>query len=136
MFKTYNLLGDCVKKEEFKEFVKKNPKLITYVKNNEMTWQKFYEMYDLYGDTNDVWKDYLIKQEEVKEEIKEVTKTGIAGLTLSEVVKWIKNVDLDNLQEGIGNVQRVLGVMQDFTKKDTVEKQTYKPRPLYKHFED
>ena len=125
-----------MKKEEFKEFVRKNPKLITYVKNNEMTWQKFYEMYDLYGDTNDVWKDYLIKQEEVKEEIKESTKAGIAGLTLSEVVKWIKNVDLDNLQEGIGNVQRVLGVMQDFTKKDTVEKQTYKPRPLYKHFED
>ena len=125
-----------MKKEEFKEFVKKNPKLITYVKNNEMTWQKFYEMYDLYGDTNDIWKDYLIKQEEVKEEIKEVTKTGIVGLTLSEVVNWIKNVDLDNLQEGIGNVQRVLGVMQDFTKKDTEPKQVYKPRPLYKHFED
>ena len=48
----------------------------------------------------------------------------------------IKNVDLDGLQEGIGNVQRVLGVMQDFTKKDKVEKPTYKPRPLYKHFED
>ena len=125
-----------MKKEEFKEFVKKNPKLITYVKNNEMTWQKFYEMYDLYGDTNDVWNDYIKNKEEVKEDIKEVTKTGIAGLTLSEVVKWIKNVDLDNLQEGIGNVQRVLGVMQDFTKKDTVEKQAYKPRPLYKHFED
>lgn len=125
-----------MKKEEFKEFVKKNPKLITYVKNNEMTWQKFYEMYDLYGDTNDIWNDYLRNKEEIKEEIKQTTKTGIAGLTLSEVVNWIKNVDLDNLQEGIGNVQRVLGVMQDFTKKDTAEKQIYKPRPLYKHFED
>ena len=124
-----------MKKEEFKEFVKKNPKLITYVKNNEMTWQKFYEIYDLYGDTNDIWNSYLVKEEK-KEEIKEVTKAGIAGLTLSEVVKWIKNVDLDNLQEGIGNVQRVLGVMQDFTKKDNTPKQTYKPRPLYKHFED
>ena len=46
------------------------------------------------------------------------------------------NVDLDGLQEGIGNVQRVLGVMQDFTKKDKVDQPTYKPRPLYKHFED
>ena len=46
-----------MKKEEFKEFVKKNPKLITYVNNNEMTWQKFYEMYDLYGESNEVWKD-------------------------------------------------------------------------------
>lgn len=126
-----------MKKEEFKEFVKKNPKLITYVKNNEMTWQKFYEMYDLYGDSEDAWKEYINpKIEEKTENIKDVGKVGIAGLTLSEVVNWIKNVDLDNLQEGIGNVQRVLGVMQDFTKKDKVEKPAYKPRPLYKHFED
>ena len=127
-----------MKKEEFKEFVKKNPQLITYVKNNEMTWQKFYEMYDLYGDSNDVWNEYL-KDNEVKEIVKETTKAGIAGLTLSEVVNWFKNVDLDGIQEGIGNVQRVLGVVQDFSKKDNnsvPQKETYKPRPLYKHFED
>ena len=123
-----------MKKEEFKEFVRKNPKLITYVKNNEMTWQKFYEMYDLYGDTNEIWNDY-IKKEEEKETVK-ATRAGIAGLSLSEVVNWFKNVDLDGLQEGIGNVQRVLGVVQDFTKKDKIEEPTYKPRPLYKHFED
>lgn len=46
-------------KEQFKEFVKKNPILIKYVDSNEMTWQKFYEMYDLYGDDNSVWDKYL-----------------------------------------------------------------------------
>ncbi len=126
-----------MKKEEFKEFVRKNPSLISYVKSNEMSWQKFYEMYDLYGEDNEVWNDYIKKQENEKIESTAV-KTGIAGLTLSEVVNWFKNVDLDGLQEGIGNVQRVLGVVQDFSKKDntTTEKNTYKPRPLYKHFED
>lgn len=121
-----------MKKELFKEFVKKNPKLITYVKNNEMTWQKFYEMYDLYGEEENVWKDYL----NTKEEVKEVVKTTTPVFGLSEVVNWLKNVDLDGLQEGIGNVQRVLGVVQDFTKKENKEVSTYKPRPLYKHFED
>ncbi len=127
-----------MKKEEFKEFVRKNPKLITYVKNNEMTWQKFYEMYDLYGESNDIWDEYIKESdlEEKKEVVANTTKAGIAGLTLSEVVNWLKNVDLDGIQEGIGNVQRVLGVVQDFTKKDKVETNTYKPRPLYKHFED
>lgn len=128
----YNLIGDSVKKEQFKEFVKNNPKLITYVKNNEMTWQKFYEMYDLYGEEENIWKDYL----NTKEEVKEVVKTATTAFSLSEVVNWLKNVDLDGLQEGIGNVQRVLGVVQDFTKKENKEINTYKPRPLYKHFED
>ena len=134
-----------MKKDEFKEFVKNNPKLIKYVKNNEMTWQKFYEMYDLYGEDMSIWEEYIsTNQEEVKTKVLEentskVGKVGIAGLTLSEVVNWFKNVDLDGLQEGIGNVQRVLGVVQDFSKKDSntnIEKPTYKPRPLYKHFED
>ena len=48
-----------MKKEEFKEFVRKHPNLIKYVKSNEMTWQKFYEMYDLYGEEESIWKDYL-----------------------------------------------------------------------------
>ena len=39
-----------MKKDDFKLLVKKNPELIKFVKNNEMTWQKFYEMYDLYGE--------------------------------------------------------------------------------------
>lgn len=124
-----------MKKEEFKEFVKKNPKLIKYVKSNEMTWQKFYEMYDLYGEDNNAWKEYL---EPNTQQVKNTVKSGITGLTLSEVVNWFKNVDLDGLQEGIGNVQRVLGVVQDFSKKDknSETKKEYKPRPLYKHFED
>ncbi len=124
-----------MKKDEFKEFVKNNPQLIKYVRNNEMTWQKFYEMYDLYGDKEEAWSTYLKKEEKVETK---AGKTAIAGLTLSEVVNWFKNVDLDGLQEGIGNVQRVLGVVQDFSKKDNTSdsKPAYKPRPLYKHFED
>ncbi len=132
-----------MKKEEFKKFVKNNPKLINYVKSNEMTWQKFYEMYDLYGEDNPVWDNYIKTDKnseiETNDNLNKVAKTGIAGLTLSEVVNWFKNVDLDGLQESIGNVQRVLGVVQDFSKKDTSKttpKETYKPRPLYKHFED
>ena len=128
-----------MKKEEFKEFVKNNPKLISFVKNNEMTWQKFYEMYDLYGTEESVWKDYIGEKKVENEVTETAVKTGVAGLTLSEVVKWFKNVDLDGIQEGIGNVQRVLGVVQDFSKKDSStesNKPAYKPRPLYKHFED
>ena len=40
------------------------------------------------------------------------------------------------MQEGINSVQRVVGVLQDFGGKEDTIKPKYKPRPLYKHFED
>lgn len=46
-------------KESFKEFVRKNPKLVTHVNSGDMNWQKFYEMYDMYGEENEVWTPYL-----------------------------------------------------------------------------
>ena len=119
-------------KEMFKEFVKKHPSLIKYVKNNEMTWQKYYELYDMYGENNDVWKDYL-----KDDKVENVAAATASSIGFADFVNWLKTVNLDGLQEGIGNIQRVLGIFQDFTKKDNSNnKEEYKPRPIYKHFED
>ncbi|MEG2322447.1 MAG: spore coat protein YlbD [Bacilli bacterium] len=114
------------KREEFKEFVKKNPQLVKFVKNGEMNWQKFYEIYDLYGDKEDAWKDYLT-----------VATSTTAAVGLTDVVNWFKNINLDSVQTGVSNLQRVLGVFNDLGAKDTKKPtEEYKPRPVYKHFED
>ena len=36
------------KKEAFKKFIKSNPKLINYIKDNDSSMQKLYEIYDVY----------------------------------------------------------------------------------------
>ena len=43
--------------DNFKLFVINIPNLITYVRNNTMSWKKFYELYDLYGEDNNVWNE-------------------------------------------------------------------------------
>lgn len=118
------------KKDEFKIFVKENPKLLKYVKSGEMSWQKFYEMYDMYGKDDNVWSSYL------KDAAKVATATTTA-LSFNDVINWVKGIDLDSVQSGIDNIQKVVGMVQGLTKKDEiVEKKEYKPRPVYKHFED
>ena len=49
-----------------------------------------------------------------------------------------KNLDVESIQNGINSVQRVLGLIQEMgsKNKDEVGESEYKPRPLYKHFED
>lgn len=113
--------------DNFKSFVKQNPSLIKYVRNNEMTWQKFYEMYDLYGDSKDIWKDYISEA---------VTSTTSA--TSFDLINWLKNIDMDSLQENINSVRRVISVLQDLGTNTSSDNSSsnYKPRPIYKHFED
>lgn len=116
-------------KESFKEFVRKNPRLVKYVNKENMSWQKFYEMYDLYGEENDVWKSYL---EEEKEKV-----VATSPATVSDFMSYFKNMNIDSVQESIGSIQRVLGVLGDLTaKSDSTPKSTYEPKPIYKHFDD
>ncbi len=118
---------------DFKNFVSKNPGLLKYVKEGSMTWQKFYEIYDLYGEKEEVWKEYIQKP---KEEAVQQTATQALGFT--DILTWLKTADLSKVEEGINSVQRVIGVLQDLGGTPTSEAKTtsYKPRPLYKHFED
>lgn len=106
-------------KDSFKEFVKKNPSLSNYVNNGSMTWQKFYEMFDLYGENSSVWDKYL--------------STSTSSF---ELINWLKNIDVDTVQENINSVRRVLSVLQDLGKSEDMEVSSYQPRPLYRHFED
>lgn len=106
-------------KDEFREFVRSNPSLSNYVNNGTMTWQKFYEMYDLYGSSSSVWDKY--KKDEMK---------------ASDILTWIKNIDVNKVEESINSVRRVLSVLSDVSKTNNSEVSSYTPRPLYRHFED
>ncbi len=105
------------KKDDFKEFVKKNPSLVKAVEEGKGSWQKFYEIFDLYGDSKEAWKEFI----------------PIVGTV--DLLSWIKSIDLDGVQNSVNNIQRVLGLFQDM-KNNNSPKEEYKPRPVYKHFED
>ena len=90
--------------DNFKLFVKNNPNLITYVRNNTMSWQKFYELYDLYGEDNNVWNEYLNKDTTVNTTKTESKKSN----KFSDILDMAKNLDTNKLQDGISSVQKAL----------------------------
>ena len=111
-------------KEKFKDFVKNNPILLKHVKDGKMTWQQFYEIYDLYGEDKEAWKDYL-------ENPKPKANSNF------DLTSFIKGLDLDGIQNGVNSLQRVLSLLQDMsTNKTNTQNNNYKPRPIYKHFDD
>ena len=119
--------------DNFKLFVKNNPNLITYVKNNTMSWQKFYELYDLYGEDNNVWNEYLNKDTTVNTTKTESKKSN----KFSDILDMAKNLDTNKLQDGISSVQNAIGLIGDILVKDKKpDASTYNPRPIYRRFDD
>lgn len=116
-------------KEEFKTFVRRHPELIKYVNNDKMTWQKFYDMYILYGEEDEeAWSLYFGKKE---------NNTSVDKPRLKEVFDYIKNVDMDSLQKGISGIEKAISFIQDLgiIKQDQTTR-PYEARPMYKSFED
>ena len=112
-------------KEAFKEFVKKNSVLVKYVKNNNMSWQKFYELYDMYGEDNKIWDEYLMAKS--RETI--VPERG-------DFMNYFKNINLDSIQESITSLQRVIGVIGDLAIKNDNPASSIIEKPIYKHMDD
>jgi len=111
-------------KEDFKAFVSKRPELATYVENNEMTWQKFYELYDLYGEKEEIWQKYTKKNNN----------------SLSNFTNFFDKFDPDTLKDHIENAQKAIDIFSELTNKANENIATnIKPsieRPLNKFFGD
>lgn len=117
------------KLEEFKEFAKLHPELINSIKDNSMTWQKFYELYDIYKDDENVWKPYLNKKEDNNH------------LNINEISNIVKNIDSSKIQKHLSTAQKALNFLGDITSKSNtssvdVVKGPTTPRPINKFYGD
>ncbi len=120
-------------KEKFKSFVRKNPSLIKYVNNNSMTWQKFYEMYDMYGESNDVWNNYLGT---TSNNIVKTSTLSSSENAFRELVNTVKGINLEKVQKGINSLQKTISLVQELGSSNNTTPKEYERRPIYKHFED
>lgn len=122
--------------DDFKLFVKNNPKLITYVRSGDMSWQKFYELYDLYGEDDNIWNDYLTKNKDIKSSNSNNKTNVINNISFSNIFDMVKNIDTNKLQSGITSMQKAIGLFSEMLIKDKPNTSNYTPRPIYRKFDD
>ena len=76
--------------------------------NGKMTWQKFYELYDLYGEDENIWKKYM------KKDIKD-------SINIDGLLKTVKNINLDSLEENNSSIQKAVSLVEELTRKSEVK---------------
>lgn len=112
-------------KETFKSFARNHPELANQVLNNKVSWQKLYELYEIYGEDSSVWNDFYNKQDTI------TTLTSFKDLFTS-----FKNIDLNSVQKGITNFQKTLSLLQELGVGQRNNQALYEPKPIYRYFED
>lgn len=115
------------KKEEFKKFIKDNPYLGKSVRDGKTTFQKLFEIYDIYGNDEDMFKEYKIKEEKKDKD------------SISNIISSIKNINLNEVKKNIESLQSAVSFIEDFVvnkgEKDIVEP-VINPKPLEGLFDD
>lgn len=122
------------KKEEFKEFLKRNSYLSRFVNDGSTTYQKLFETYDIYGENSEVWNEF-----------RNVKRSNIGDTKVTDSVKSVlnnlKNVDLDKLEENISSLEKALGFLEEIVlsrSEKKTEKKTSKKKnaDIERFFED
>lgn len=121
------ILVKYMKIDEFKNFVRKNSYLVDYVTNKKMTWQQFYELYDLYGESDEIWNKF-------KKDDSPITTTGIIPV-IKEIYNYVKKVDLASVQKTLTSIDKAIEAFKGFN-DDKGNPNQYEERPKYKYFED
>ncbi len=105
-------------KETFKIFAKAHPELAKEVLSEKVSWQKLYELYDIYGEDSSVWNTYFTPKEPLK-----------------DIFNTFKNMNMEEVQKGVTSLQKTISFLQEIgLSKD--ESPLPSPKPLYTYFDD
>ena len=94
---------------EFKQFVKDKHFLANKVKDGTYSWQTLYETYDMFGQEHEFFKD-----ENKKEESNEEKETTTSNDPLNKVLSGLKKVDTKKISDGLDNVKKIVGLIDEF----------------------
>ena len=93
--------------QQFKEFVKKHPKLVQEVRKGNKDWQEVFEDWYLLGENDVVWKQYR-DGEQQQEDDKKDSKADF----MSQMLSAVKKMDMNTVNHHITNMSSTISTIQ------------------------
>lgn len=126
--------------ESFKQFVKRNPRIIEAVRNESVSWQELYEDWYLLGEEDPRWETYraevkksktsnAVKREEPEEEQKSDWVGQIVGAVKKMDAQTLE-VYINQLSQALAAIQGVLSQFQGANPTKPMQKNSHPPHPF------
>lgn len=93
---------------DFKQFVKKHPKLIKEVRKEQRSWQDVYENWVLFGESDAIWDPYR----EPEEAAEAVPETPQKNDFVTKMVTAVKKMDVNQMNEQINKMSQSISSLQ------------------------
>lgn len=120
------------KLDSFKKFVKTKPYLAYKVHSGLTSWQKLFEIYDVYGANHEIFDDGMKKSKpeaEPKAQENEV-QAGNWKESVTTILKALQDVDVEKLSDSLNSFKNIFSLFE----RPKAQPSSIK-RP-YKRFED
>lgn len=92
--------------EQFKQFVKKHPKLIEEVREGKKTWKQLYNDWYVFGEDDEMWDEYTSTDDKQEQ-----------GALVQKLASYLKHLDVNELQTYITNVQQAITSIQEVVRQ-------------------
>ncbi|OJT68992.1 YlbD family protein [Bacillus licheniformis] len=92
---------------EFKQFIKRHPKLISEVRKQEKSWQEVYENWVLLGEDDSIWDPYREEASAEKE-----PDAGGKNDFISKMVTAVRKMDANQMNEQINKMSQSISLLQ------------------------
>lgn len=93
---------------DFKQFVKKHPKLIKEVRKEQRSWQDVYENWVLFGESDPIWIR-IGNREAAAEAVPEIPQKNDF---VSKMVTAVKKMDVNQMNEQINKMSQSISSLQ------------------------
>lgn len=93
------------KLDDFKRFIKDKHFLANKVKDGTYTWQTLYETYDMFGPDHEFFKED-IKNDNIS--------SSNDNNSINKIFTQIKQVDTKKISDGLENVKKIVGLIDEF----------------------
>ena len=114
------------KLDEFKLFIKDQEEVLDKIHKGELSWQKVYEIYDLYGPSN-----ALFKQPQ-----NETRNSKQSNNQINNALKAFQDIDMDKISNNLQSIQKVLGIFGEFSKNNKKDPSHSISKGSYRRYND
>ena len=105
--------------DEFREFVKRHPKIRDDVRMGKRSWQNIYEEWVIYGENDEQWANFRQEPQNSSPVKRNGSNISFNIDSIKNILGYVQKINPDSLNRTLNSIQKVIQIAQTIGPKST-----------------